>query len=79
MKALSDKQIEFLCLIARNTKKSVSDLGRTIYATYKSCYDVAYLFQKEGLIELEYYKNSLIPKITLKGQKKVEGYIESNY
>jgi predicted transcriptional regulator len=79
MKELSEKQAEFLCLISRDKKKSVSELGRTIYATYKSCYDVIYLFQKEGLIELSYNKNSLIPKITLKGEKKVQEIIKKKY
>lgn len=56
--------------------KSVSELGRSIYATNKSCYDVIYYFQEHSLIDLESKKNIIIPRITDKGKRIIAQIIK---
>lgn len=77
MKELTKQQEDFLLLIARNETKSISELGRKVYATYKSCYDVCYLLQTNGYIDVMDWKNKMIPIITEKGIKKVQEIFKS--
>ena len=79
MKKLTKQQEDLLILVGRNKSKSISEVGRIVYSTNKSCYDVIYDFQERGWVELINYKNKLLPKITIKGEKQIKQIQDSRY
>jgi hypothetical protein len=72
---LSQKE-KLLLLIERNKLKGISEIGRQVYSTNKSCYDVIYEFQNKGFIEIISIKNKLVPVLTLIGQEEVDNIKE---
>lgn len=74
---LNKQQQKLLFLIGRNNYKSMTEIGREIYSTNKSCYDVIYYFQEKELIELVSYKNKFIPVITIKGKQKIKDILKT--
>lgn len=66
---LNKKQIEFLFLINKESNKCIRNLGRSLYKTDVSCYNVRNKLLSENLIYLENLKNKEVPHLTKKGKK----------
>jgi len=72
---LSNKPCRLLQAISRqNGKQSITDLGKSIYATYKSRWEVVDKLEKSGLIYTVKFGREVIPSLTDEGEK-VMGYI----
>ena len=55
-------------------KKSINDVGKVVYATYKSRWEVMYELEKMGLVWVEKIGREVKPYLTPEGEK-VLGYI----
>ena len=65
---LNKKQVDFLFLINKETNKCIRKIGRTIYRTDVSCYNVRNRLLSKNLIYLENIKKREIPHLTKKGK-----------
>jgi hypothetical protein len=65
---LTKKQEDLLIEISKEKDESVRMVGRKIYSTDVSCYNVRDLFLANNLISLTKHKNKEIPKLTNKGK-----------
>ena len=73
---LNNKPCKLLHAISRqNGKQSITDLGRNIYATYKSRWEIVSKLEGSGLIYTIKFGREVIPSLTDEG-KKVLGYID---
>lgn len=68
MKELTEKQRKFLRLIDLSKGKCIREIGRMVYQTDVSCYNIRNLFIKKSLIRFEKIKGKEIPIITHKGK-----------
>lgn len=67
---LSDKPCRFIKSISKqNGRQSITDIGRGIYATYKSRWEVITKLEDSGLVYTEKYGREVIPYLTKDGQK----------
>lgn len=72
---LADKPCRLLHAVSRqNGKQSITDIGKTVYATYKSRWEVISELEDRGLVYTEKYGREVIPYLTPVGEK-VLGYI----
>ena len=72
---LNDKPTRLLQSVARQTGKlSINDIGKLVYATYKSRWEVLSQLEASGLIYTTKFGREVIPYLTEDG-KKVLGYI----
>lgn len=67
---LANKPCKLLQAISRqNGKKSITDVGKDIYATYKSRWEVVNGLETNGLIYTEKFGREVIPFLTKEGEK----------
>jgi len=72
---LNDKPVGLLQAISKqNGKLSINDVGKTVYATYKSRWEVTNELEKNGLVYTLKFGREVIPYLTPTG-KKVLGYV----
>lgn len=72
---LNDKPARLLQAISRqNGKLSINDIGKGVYATYKSRWEIISEFEQKGLIYTVKYGREVIPNLTPDG-KKVLTYV----
>jgi predicted transcriptional regulator len=72
---LADKPCRLLNVVSKqNGKQSINDVGKTVYATYKSRWEVISELESKGLVYTEKYGREVVPYLTTKG-KKVLGYV----
>ena len=72
---LNNKPCKLLQAISRQDgKQSITDLGKSIYATYKSRWEVVSKLEGSGLIYTVKFGREVIPNLTDEGEK-VLGYI----
>jgi len=72
---LNDKPCRLLQSVAKQTgKQSINDIGKTVYATYKSRWEVISELEKNGLIYTVKFGREVVPNLTPNG-KKVLDYI----
>ena len=68
---LNNKQIKFLFIIGTNRGECIRKLGRLIYQTDVSCYNVRDKLLSKNLIFLENVRNREVPHLTKKGKKLI--------
>lgn len=66
---LNKKQIDFLFAISMEKGECIRKLGRTLYKTDVSCYNVRNKLLSENLIYLENLRKKEIPHLTKKGKR----------
>lgn len=67
---LSDKPCRLLNAVARQDgKQSITDVGKSAYATYKSRWEVITELESCGLIHTEKFSREVIPYLTPEGEK----------
>jgi len=72
---LNDKPCRLLNAVSKQTgKQGINDIGKPVYATYKSRWEVIGELQKKGLVYTVKFGREVIPNLTPNG-KKVLGYI----
>ena len=72
---LNDKPTRLLQVVSRQTGKlSINDIGKPVYATYKSRWEVLSKLESSGLIYTIKFGREVVPYLTDEG-KKVLGYI----
>ncbi len=72
---LTDKPCRLLHAVSKqNGKQSINDIGKTVYATYKSRWEVISELENSGLVYTEKYGREVVPYLTENG-KKVLTYI----
>lgn len=72
---LNDKPCRLLQVVSKqNGKQSINDIGKPVYATYKSRWEVVSELEAKGLIYTEKFGREVVPYLTPKGVK-VLGYI----
>ena len=70
---LSSKPCKLLQALSRqNGKKSITDIGKNIYATYKSRWEIINIFEEKELIYTEKFGREVIPFLTKKGEKVIK-------
>lgn len=69
---LNKKQIDFLFVISMEKKECIRFLGRKIYATDVSCYNVRDKLLSANLIYMENIKNKEVPHLTKKGKRFIK-------
>jgi len=70
---LNDKPCRLLSAVSRQTgKQSINDIGKPVYATYKSRWEVISELEKKGLIYTIKFGREVIPNLTPKGKKVLE-------
>ncbi len=67
---LANKPCKLLQAVSRqNGKKSITDIGKDIYATYKSRWEVIDKLEQSKLIYTEKFGREVIPFLTKEGTK----------
>ena len=67
---LNDKPARLLQAISRqNGKLSINDIGKGVYATYKSRWEIVSEFEQKGLIYTVKFGREVIPNLTPIGKK----------
>lgn len=74
MKLLTtDKPCRLLQAISmQNGKKSISEIGKNVYATYKSRWEVVSEFELKGLVYTEKFGREVVPYLTPLGKAVLE-------
>ena len=69
---LNKKQEDFLLAISRNKNECIRTIGRRIYSTDVSCYNIRDLFLGLNLITIFKIRTKETPILTIKGKEKME-------
>lgn len=70
---LNDKPCRLLNAVSRqNGKLSINDLGKPVYATYKSRWEVISELEKKGLVYTVKFGREVIPNLTPNGKRVLE-------
>lgn len=72
---LNKKQLHFLFLISMEKNKCIRNLGRQIYSTDVSCYNVRDKLLSENLIYITNVKNREVPFLTRRGKKIINSLL----
>lgn len=67
---LNDKPCRLLQSVAKQTgKQGINDIGKPVYATYKSRWEVMSELEVKGLVYTEKFGREVVPYLTERGQK----------
>ena len=67
---LKDKPCRLLQAVSRQTgKQGINEMGKSVYATYKSRWEVISELEKKEIVYLEKFGREVIPFLTPKGEK----------
>jgi predicted transcriptional regulator len=70
---LNDKPCRLLIAVSKQTNnQGINEIGKNVYATYKSRWEVIAELEKIGLIYIEKFGREAKPFLTPKGKKALE-------
>lgn len=74
---LNEKPVKFLIAISKqNGHKSINELGKGIYNTYKSKYELYEKFNKMGILEVDESNKEVLLYLNEKGLKMMRAVLE---
>jgi len=67
---LKDKPCRLLQAVSKQTgKKGINEIGKSVYATYKSRWEIINELEQKDIVYLEKFGREVVPFLTPKGEK----------